>query len=43
MTRAKKLLILIGGSKAIAMSVRNTRLEPRFSQLTERLIAIRKG
>jgi exodeoxyribonuclease V alpha subunit len=43
MTRAKKLLILIGGSKAIGMAVRNTRLEPRFSQLTERLIAIRKG
>ena len=43
LTRAKKLLILIGGAKAISMAVRNTRLEPRFSQLTRRLIAMRKG
>ena len=43
MTRAKKLLILIGGTKSIGMAVRNTRLEPRFTQLTERLTAIRKG
>ena len=42
MTRAKKLLILIGGAKAIGMAVRNSRLEPRFSQLTKRLIAMRK-
>ncbi len=42
MTRAKKLLILIGGARAIGMAVRNSRLEPRFSQLTQRLIAIRK-
>ena len=43
MTRAKKLLILIGGAKSIGMAVRNSRLEPRFTQLTERLNAIRKG
>lgn len=43
MTRAKKLLILIGGVKAVSMAVRNSRLEPRFTQLTERLTAMRKG
>jgi exodeoxyribonuclease V alpha subunit len=43
MTRAKKLLILIGGSKSISMAVRNTRLEPRYSLLTRRLKAIREG
>ncbi len=43
MTRAKKLLILIGGVKSIGMAVRNTRLEPRFTQLAERLIAIKEG
>ncbi|MDD5697611.1 MAG: ATP-dependent RecD-like DNA helicase [Victivallaceae bacterium] len=43
MTRAEKLLILIGGLKAVSMAVRNTRLEPRFSQLTQRLVALRKG
>ncbi|MDD5598615.1 MAG: ATP-dependent RecD-like DNA helicase [Victivallaceae bacterium] len=42
-TRAQKLLILIGGAKAVAMAVRNTRLEPRYSLLRQRLVAIRKG
>ena len=37
MTRAKKLLILIGSSKAVAMAVNNVRRENRFSALTERL------
>ncbi|QSH41688.1 ATP-dependent RecD-like DNA helicase [Lentisphaerota bacterium ZTH] len=37
MTRARRLLILIGSSKAIGMAVRNSRLEPRYSKLLERL------
>ncbi len=37
MTRAKKLLILIGSARAVQLAVTNTRLEPRFSLLTERM------
>ncbi|HCE47015.1 MAG TPA: ATP-dependent RecD-like DNA helicase [Lentisphaeria bacterium] len=37
MTRAKKLLVIIGCKKALAMAVNNTRLEPRFSMLLDRL------
>ena len=43
MTRAAKLLILIGSAKAVGMAVRNSRLEPRFTLLDKRLQAIRKG
>jgi exodeoxyribonuclease V alpha subunit len=37
MTRAKKLLILIGSMKAVGMAVRNTSAEPRYSMLLQRL------
>ena len=37
MTRAKKLLILIGSSKAVEMAVRNTRKRARYSNLLKRL------
>jgi exodeoxyribonuclease V alpha subunit len=37
MTRAKKLLILIGGRKTIEMAVRDSRVEPRISLLGEKL------
>ena len=37
MTRAKKLLILIGSQKAVDMAVRNTRKRARFSNLLHRL------
>lgn len=37
MTRAKKLLILIGSAKAVKIAVRNTRKRPRFSNLARRL------
>lgn len=37
MTRARKLLILIGSRKAIGMAVRNSAEEPRYSMLIERL------
>ncbi len=37
MTRAKKLLVIIGSRKALGMAVNNTRLEPRYSMLLERL------
>ena len=37
MTRAKKLLILIGPQKAVKLAVQNTRKRPRFSNLARRL------
>lgn len=37
MTRARKLLVLIGSKKAVGMAVRNSAEEPRFSMLVERL------
>ena len=36
MTRAKKLLILVGSKKAVEIAVHNTRIEPRFSLLLDR-------
>jgi exodeoxyribonuclease V alpha subunit len=38
-TRGKKLVVLIGQRKALAMAVRNTRTENRFSGLLARLTA----
>jgi exodeoxyribonuclease V alpha subunit len=38
-TRGKKLVILIGQRKALAMAVKNNRTKNRFSGLLERLIA----
>ena len=35
-TRARKLLVLIGGKTAVSSAVRNTRLSPRWSLLPER-------
>jgi exodeoxyribonuclease V alpha subunit len=37
MTRAKKLLVIIGSKKALAMAVNNARTETRFSMLLDRL------
>jgi exodeoxyribonuclease V alpha subunit len=37
MTRAKKLLILLGSKKAVETAVYNTRRKPRFSNLARRL------
>ncbi|MCP3965004.1 MAG: ATP-dependent RecD-like DNA helicase [Lentisphaerae bacterium] len=42
MTRARQLLILVGSQKAIGMAVRNSRLEPRYSRLLERLTEYRQ-
>jgi exodeoxyribonuclease V alpha subunit len=44
MTRARQLLVLIGSRKAVAMAVKNSRVEPRFTLLTDYLreIAARK-
>ncbi len=39
MTRAKKLLILIGGVRSVRAAVENARQEPRYSWLAERLRA----
>jgi exodeoxyribonuclease V alpha subunit len=36
MTRAKKLLILVGSKKAVEIAVHNTRIEPRYSLLLDR-------
>ncbi len=43
MTRARKLLILIGSRRAVEIAVRNTRLEPRNSRLAARLAAEKVG
>jgi exodeoxyribonuclease V alpha subunit len=37
-TRAKKLLILIGSKKALAIAINNFRLEPRCSAFLPRLL-----
>ena len=42
MTRAKRLLVLIGSVRAVRMAVENARLEPRFSLLAERLSELRR-
>ena len=41
MTRAKKLLILIGSRRAVEIAVHNTRIRPRYSLLAKRLAAKR--
>ena len=41
-TRARKLLVLIGSRKALEMAVGNTRLAPRYSRLAERLSSLPK-
>lgn len=38
-TRAKKLLVMIGNGKALAIAVRNYQIEPRYSLLLQRLKA----
>jgi exodeoxyribonuclease V alpha subunit len=38
-TRAKKLVILIGNSRAIAMAVRNSRVQHRYTTLATRLVS----
>ena len=43
MTRAKKLMVLIGSRKALSMAVNNARMEPRFSQLRARLKQLVRG
>jgi len=37
-TRAKRLMILVGSRKAVSMAVRNAVREPRYSLLLEKLI-----
>ncbi len=37
MTRAKKLLIIVGSKKALSIAVNNFRLEPRYSMFLQRL------
>ncbi len=37
MTRAKKLLVMVGTRKALAIAVKNIRIEPRYSMLVERI------
>jgi exodeoxyribonuclease V alpha subunit len=41
-TRAKRLVVLVGTKKAVALAVRNVRSEQRFSSLAERLADIIK-
>ena len=39
MTRASRLLIMIGSMKALSMAVKNYRVSPRFTQLAQRIQA----
>jgi len=39
MTRARKLLVLVGSRKAVSMAVNNATREPRFTLLRQRLTA----
>jgi exodeoxyribonuclease V alpha subunit len=39
-TRGKKLVVLVGSRKALAMAIRNVRIEKRNTGLKEKLIAI---
>ena len=39
MTRGKKLVIVVGSHKALAMAIRNVRVELRNTGLKERLVA----
>ena len=41
LTRAKRLMIMVGTKKAFFMAIRNTKIERRYSLLEERLKAIR--
>ena len=41
-TRGKKLVVLVGSRKALAMAIRNVRLERRNTGLKEKLIEISK-
>jgi exodeoxyribonuclease V alpha subunit len=41
-TRGKKLVVLVGSRKALAMAIRNVRLEKRNTGLKEKLIAVSK-
>ncbi len=43
MTRAKKLMILVGSKKAVSMAVRNSVREPRYSLLLQKLKGMKHG
>jgi exodeoxyribonuclease V alpha subunit len=38
MTRARKLVVIVGDKKAMAMAIRNNQMKKRFTLLRERLI-----
>jgi len=40
-TRGKRLVIIVGSKKALAIAVKNNRVQERFTQLSERLAEIR--
>jgi exodeoxyribonuclease V alpha subunit len=42
-TRAKKLLVLVGPRKAVSMAVSNFRVEPRYTMLREKMLALTTG
>ena len=42
-TRGKKLVVLVGSRRALAMAIRNVRLERRNTGLKEKLIEISKA
>jgi exodeoxyribonuclease V alpha subunit len=42
LTRARKLLVLVGTRKALGIAVHNDKIARRYSHLTERLAAFRR-
>jgi exodeoxyribonuclease V alpha subunit len=42
-TRGKKLVVLVGSRKALAMAIRNVRVERRNTGLKEKLMAISRN
>ncbi len=42
MTRAKKLLVMVGSTKALAMAVENFRQSPRYTQLATRIADVKR-
>ena len=40
MTRARKLAVIVGSKKALAIAVRNNQIQKRFTLLRERLVGL---
>ena len=43
LTRGKKLVIVVGSRRALALAVQNNRIEERYTRLAERLARLAPG